>query len=300
LEKKAAAGDFKRIAAMLTAVVAFSSGCAQIDEETPVNMGEATYDASPPVEINGIVFEGPPSTAASLSPALTEIICELGYGGNLTGVSVYCDFPESASNKENIGSAANPDVGAIIELCPELLLSQSPIAKKDIATIEEAGVRVLILAAPSNIDDLAVLYSDISAIFSGKRDTAAAAAGEVLEPLKKALAEAEGTVGTFVYILDDALSVAPPDTFIGDFFSHFGENVIRERGRLNLTREELTELAPEYVFVPEPLTIDDVYSLTGFSEQDVNVVVIGSDAAGRLERPSSRLSGVVYGILGDV
>jgi iron complex transport system substrate-binding protein len=276
---------------MITA--AFLTGCAQIDEEAYVSEGGTIGgDSAYPAEVNGVVFDASPLTAASLSPALTEIIYELGYGGALTGTSVYCVSPEGVSQTERIGSAANPDIGAIIRLNPDLLLSQSPIAKKDISLIEESGTRVLILDAPATVDGLFELYRDVSVIFEGKTN-AASVAENALKPLRTALAGAKDSAGSFVYILDDKLSVAPPDTFIGDFFSCFGKNAVYENGKLNLTVDELMELSPDYLFASAPFAEDGYYSLLGINEQNYNIIVLSAEAVERLERPSSRLYGVV-------
>jgi len=289
----------RRKTAVITAVIiAFAllpAGCAQVSEGLPISTeGILHEELSYPVEVETLVFNESPKSVASLSPALTEIICELGYEGLLTGISTYCNYPENIGGRENIGSAANPDINAVIRIKPDLLLSQSPIAKKDIASIEESGTRVLILPATTTVEGLYQLYSDLAAIFGGRLN-AESAAEEALAPLKKALAEAEGSVESFIYIMDYKLSVAPPDTFAGDFFSYFGKNVINENGKINITSEELAKYSPEYIFLTSESPASELLPAEGS-----RTIIIDSQFAERLERPSSRLESVVYGVLGEV
>ncbi|MDE5993358.1 MAG: helical backbone metal receptor, partial [Oscillospiraceae bacterium] len=183
------------LAAAVTAVsLALMCGCTEIDEDVPTPvMATAVSEKPYPVNAGSLIFEGSPQTVGSLSPAITEIICELGFADRLTGRSEYCIYPESVADRAVLGSAANPDVDAIIEASPELLISLSPIAKKDITAIEAAGTRVWIISPPESIEDLYRCYEDIAAVFGGKLNCAAAAE-DALEPLKKAVNDAKGSI----------------------------------------------------------------------------------------------------------
>ena len=81
-----------------------------------------------PVEEGNLIFNSSPVTVGSLSPAVTEMIYELGYGDRLICRSSYCDTPEAVLSLPETGSAANPDIDKIISYAPELLITQSPIA----------------------------------------------------------------------------------------------------------------------------------------------------------------------------
>ena len=135
------------------AVLIMLTGCAKIDEDIPV---ETTVTVTEPVKepypvtVGSLVFNSTPESTASLSPAVTEIICELGFGEKLKGRSEYCTYPESVGDLPTLGSAAYPDVDAVIGNAPQLLVSQRPIAKKDITAIEAAQTRVLIMSAPAS------------------------------------------------------------------------------------------------------------------------------------------------------
>jgi iron complex transport system substrate-binding protein len=78
--------------------------------------------SSPPV--------APPSarvkpTVVTASPALAEMICAIGARENLVGVSRYCVYPESLSSLPGVGGVLDPNLEAIDELSPDLVLTQA-------------------------------------------------------------------------------------------------------------------------------------------------------------------------------
>ncbi len=292
----------KPAAALLAAFI--MCGCNRIAEEAPVQT-EITQAAEKPypITVGSLIFNEQPQTAGSLSPAITEMICELGYSENLIGRSSYCDFPENISEKADLGSAANPDVDAVIAAAPQLLISQSPIAKKDIVKIEEGGTRVMIISAPKSIEQLYNQYKDIAAVFGGKL-TCSEAADKAIRPLSDALRKAENSIESFVYIMSPDLAVATNEDFAGNFFSKFGENAVSAADSDEATvldAEQLAELSPQWLIMPESVESalpDEVKALDAY--QDGKVITLDDEALERIERPTSRLSETVYDILGQI
>ena len=87
------------IPALLLAAALFT-GCGGNESSAPSeiivdNSGSSSAENSAfPVKLaDGTVIEHAPESAASLSPAATEIISELGFGEKLCAVSRYCDYP---------------------------------------------------------------------------------------------------------------------------------------------------------------------------------------------------------------
>ncbi len=77
--------------------------------------GGETALAAFPVQVRGVTVESAAQRVVSLSPAVTEILSELGFAGKLVGVSSYCDYPEGI-DKPAFGSAENPDLSGITAL----------------------------------------------------------------------------------------------------------------------------------------------------------------------------------------
>lgn len=280
----------------------FMCGCTQVAEETHSAVTETSAVENPyPVEVGALIFDSSPETAGSLSPAVTEIICELGFGDKIIGISSYCDYPESIKGRTDLGSSANPDANTIISAAPQLLISMSPIAKKDITAIENSGTRVWIIPAPESVEELYGCYGDIAAVFGGRLNSSAVAE-DALDPLKKALNEAEGSMDSFVYIMSPELAAASNSTFAGDFFSYFGENAAGAMNDISMTAEELLELDPEWLILPEYV---DKYELPEETAElsavkNGRIIFLDKDILERIERPTSRLNGAVYDILEQI
>ncbi|MBD5138323.1 MAG: ABC transporter substrate-binding protein [Ruminococcus sp.] len=290
------------LAAATAVSLAMMCGCTEIDEDVPAPVMATVVSEKPyPVEAGALTFEEAPQTVGSLSPAVTEIICELGFSDRLTGRSEYCVYPESVSDRAVLGSAANPDVDAVIEASPELLISLSPIAKKDITAIEAAGTRVWIISPPESVEDLYRCYEDIAAVFGGKLNCAAAAE-DALEPLKKAVNDAKGSMDSFVYIMSPELAAASDSTFAGNFFSCFGENAAGGGDDISMTAEELLALDPQWIILPDSISIYELPEETsGLSAiKSGRVIVLDNEALERIERPTSRLDEAVYAILEQI
>lgn len=294
---------FKFVKILFAAFLAASMcGCTKIEETAPAPVTETVFSETPyPVTAGSLIFEDAPETVGSLSPALTEIICELGFGDRLIGVSDYCDYPEGVEEKARLGSAANPDADAVIGAAPELLVSLSPIAKKDITAIEAAGTRVWIISPPRTVSELYGCYEDIAAVFGGKIDSEQAAEN-AFKPLISALAKAEGTVDSFAYIMSPDLAAASDSTFAGNFFSCFGKNAAGGEEDITLTAEELSALDPQWIILPESISIYELPEETsGLSAIKENrIIYLDNETLERIERPTSRLSETVNRILEQI
>lgn len=287
----------KLFSAFLTAIMLLG-GCTEIDEEPVVTAAETTVTESPyPVTVGSFVFKEQPMYVGSLSPAITEIICELDYSDALIGRSSYCGYPESVQDKADLGSAANPDVDAIIAAAPQLLISHSPIAKKDITAIENAGTRVWIMPAPNSVEELYNYYRDIASVFGGKL-TSEDAADTAMRPLLDALNGVDGSMESFVYIMSSELAAATDSTFAGSFFSSFGKNAAGSGEEIVFTDEELSELDPEWIIIPHTMSGDNMpNALSGLNAvRNGRVIVLDEEMLERIERPTSRLEKVVNDI----
>lgn len=288
----------KIFAAAVAIVVSTLCGCTEIDEEPLIPAEETTVTESPyPVEVGSFVFKESPLYVGSLSPAITEIIYELGYSYAVIGRSSYCNYPERATEKTDLGSAANPDVDAIIAAAPQLLISHSPIAKKDITLIENAGTRVWIISAPKSVEELYNYYRDIASVFGGKLECEAAA-DKAMRPLLNALNGVDGSMDSFVYIMSPELAAATNSTFAGSFFSSFGKNAAGDSEDAVFTGEELAEIDPQWIIIPYTMTGDNMPSALSSLEaaQNGRIIVLDEEMLERIERPTSRLETVVYDI----
>lgn len=244
-----------------------------------------------PAIVGSLTFNESPKQVACLSPAMAEIICELGFSDRITGISIYCDYPLEISGMPAIGSSANPDISKIVSSAPNLLISQSPIAKKDITAIESAGTRVLIMQSPNSVKELYEMYYDMAVVFCGNI-TAEEKALQAYSGLETVLAGAGGTFESFVYIMTPDGATATGDTFAGDFLSYFGENAAESGTEFVFPVEELAEKNPQYIIINSVMDVSDLPE--SYQELDAvkegRVIYIDNTL---LERPTSRLESIV-------
>ena len=143
----------------------------------------------------------------SLLPSLTELVCALGRGDELVGVTHECDYPSGVELLPHLtrnkippesGSAAidrmvaaqggslyDLDEGGLAELHPDLILTQEQC---DVCAVNEATVRRAAMGLPGRPAVESVNPTDLAGIFAMFRRV-----GELLD----ATAEAEALVDRF-------------------------------------------------------------------------------------------------------
>lgn len=74
---------------------------------------------------SGVQGEEPdqgPERIVSLAPNATEILYTLGLGNRVVGVTRYCDYPTSATQKTKVGGYFDPSYETILTLKPDLVI----------------------------------------------------------------------------------------------------------------------------------------------------------------------------------
>lgn len=283
----------KRILSFLLAVLLLLCGCGtEIDKQLvtqPVIIDAPPVQEPYPISFDNEVFDAAPKTVASLSPALTEILWDY-CPEKIVGVSEYCDYPAMAAEKPSIGSPAEPDIEAILELKPELLMISSPLAAADILKIKQGGTRVLKLDVPTNFSQLCEIYIKIAMIFDGAVDFQNSAKENLSKLEDSVHAASNAPKASFVIVegkaADGGLLLSHGQTLAADMLSLYGDNLWAESERFIATKEELFELAPEVVFFAEGLDKKVIEKNFPHSK------LIGIDFE-RFERPTRRIAEVL-------
>ena len=276
--------------AVLIAAVTLT-GCGGETSSTPSeiivtggNTAEAEQGLFPVKLPDGTEIESEPERIASLSPAATEILAELGYSDRLCAVSRYCDYPDGLP-EVTAGSSENPDIDKLTEISPDVVFTMSALAEREIYTLDSAGITVVTLSAPKTLEDFGKLYGTVAEAFSGS-EAGDSAAEKAVSVLKSSASGVE--LGTFIYVTPK-LTAAGTDTFESAVLSLCGRNLCAGGGYAELPGE--TE-APQYIIAADSLTEadisgNDVYS--GMISSGAKVLFVPAD---RFERPSARLSEV--------
>ena len=100
----------------------------------------------------------------SLCPSLTELVFDLGRGGDLVGRTKFCVHPaDGVARVESVGGTKNPKVERIVALAPDLvLLNEEENRREDAEALRAAGLR-LHTSMPRDAADTAAMVRSIAA-----------------------------------------------------------------------------------------------------------------------------------------
>lgn len=267
--------------------------CAQINTG-PVVTNDIVTDEPPkkqpyPVSFDDEVFDSAPKLVASLSPAITDILFDLGAQDRLIAVSDYCT--SHSGDISRIGSPAFPEIEKIIALSPELLLTQSPLASTDVIKLKQAGIRTLCIDSPRSFAALCEEYIRLSLIFYGAVDSQNIAIG-ALNELDAAMLKAQqiGADLSFACITEEIggnYIVSTENTLHHDILSVFGTNAFAERESSLVSSDELSQASLQAVFVSDKLDSD---SLSEVFDDDTMVIEVDMTS---FERPTQSIYQIV-------
>lgn len=95
-----------------------------------------------------------PRRIVSLSPNLTEIVYGLGAWDKIVGVTMYSDFPPEAKTVPSVGGWVNPNLEAIVELKPDLVIFTVDQDRIFGDTIRKLGLNTLTIDSNESIKDI--------------------------------------------------------------------------------------------------------------------------------------------------
>lgn len=199
----------------------------------------------------------------SLVPSLTHTVCALGACDHLVSRTLYCVQPrDELAGVPACGGTKNPDLAAILDLRPDLVLACTEENKPEhLVALREAGVTVHEVM-PRSLDDVARLLTDYGELLgvdpTPLLDELAAARRDLPDPPRRR---------AVALIWKDPWMAAGGSNHIDGMLAALNlENVCGNReGYPEVGLKELTDLAPEVVLLPdEPwrFTTDDARALT--------------------------------------
>lgn len=240
------------------------SGCNKEDDSIPSEIVGSDVSQTEeirafPAEICGVKLSKAVGRAVSLSPAATEIICELGFADKLVGVSDYCDYPESLSAPK-LGSPENPDLEEIMRLMPDAVFTISPLSERETYLLQQAKIAVLEIPMPMSMEGYSEMYGEIAAAFYGKETVGEKGdrkSDRIGVDARKALEKAASGVelGTFVYVTEK-LTIAGSDTFESAVLGLAGTNACARSGYI--AAGDLSGDTPAFVIADSALTEEKI------------------------------------------
>ena len=162
----------------------FLLACTPSATEEPA---PATGKADLPIEVMDqtgrlVKVSEMPEKIISLAPSNTEILYALGLEDKLVGVTEYCDYPEAAKQKPQIGGFSTVDIERVVDIEPDLILATNIHKKEVIPQLERLGLTVLALD-PKTIDEVLVAISLIGQC-TGRNEAASQLVTEMQNRIK--------------------------------------------------------------------------------------------------------------------
>ena len=264
------------------------------DEQDPATGDADAPPASAPATSDEPAAGDVPERVVSLSPTHTEIMFAIGAGDLLVAVDEFSNFPAEALELPNELSGFEPNVEAIAEFEPDLVLIGGDfnglgdqLAELDIASWDGPTA--------ASFDDTYTQIAELGAA-TGHEDEATELVSSIQARIDELVAAAPDASGLSVYHeVDDTYFSADSSSFIGSTYALFGlENIADQAegenfGFPQLNAESIIEADPDLIFVPCgtfcTTTADDVAARPGWDAiaavENGNVVEADEDVASR-------------------
>jgi ABC-type Fe3+-hydroxamate transport system substrate-binding protein len=198
-----------------------------------------------------------PQRLVSLVPSWTETVFAFGLGSKLVGVTRYCIAPADTAPIPKIGGTKNPNLRAIVELRPDLIIANAEENRReDIEELRAAGLNVF-TTYPRKISAAVESIIRLGAVL-GCTSAADAMAREIVT----AVSEIETSVGiwaklrfrAFCPIWKNPWMAFNADTYAHDVLRMLGfNNIFAAAGQRypRTTIDEALELRPDFVMLPD-------------------------------------------------
>lgn len=271
------------------------SACGGSDSAADTSVVETTIAvATYPVTAGGVTLETQPMRIVSLSPTHTEMLYAIGAGDQVVAVDEYSNFPAEAVALGTKLSGFEPNVEAIAEFKPDLVvISYDPGSLVDQLT--SLNIPVYVGSGATTLDDCYEQIEQLGAL-TGHLDAAVQQTSHMQADIAEAVA-ASGTLTqpiSYYYELDNTYYSVTSNTFIGQIFSMFGLTNIADTAEAGndypqLSSEVIVASDPTMIFLadtnccaqtPETVSVRDGWQKMS-AVTNKNIVQLNDDIASR-------------------
>jgi ABC-type Fe3+-hydroxamate transport system substrate-binding protein len=198
-----------------------------------------------------------PERIVSLVPSWTETLFAFGLERAIAGVTRYCVAPPETASIAKIGGTKNPDIKAIGEIAPDLVIANAEENRReDIERLRAIGIPVF-TTYPRKISAAVESILKLGAVLGCEAE-----AGAMARDIVREVSTIETSVGVWAKLRFRVFCPIwknPWMTFNADTYAH---DVLRMLGFSNIyssageryprtTLEEALELRPDFVLLPD-------------------------------------------------
>ena len=230
------------VTAALTVILAVAIACSFLQMPVRTEPYTVTDDFGRTVTLPEV-----PERIISLSPANTEILFAIGAGDRVVGVTVYCNYPEEAAERETIGGVTTVSIEKVVSLEPDLVLGDRLNGKETFERLEELNITVFGLN-PANIIEI---LDDILLVgnVTGEEQNASSLVTNLTGRLEEIRNETKDVGRPRVFYNIGDFWTAGEETFINEIITiSGGENIAADKtGYFIMNIEELIDKNPEVI-----------------------------------------------------
>ena len=231
---------------------------------------------------NEAVIQEEPKTIVSVSPTMTEVVYALGEGGRIIARTDYDDYPVEVFDLPSVGAIDAPDIEAIVNLDPDLVLASSIFSEDSYNQLTELGYTVAIVRDEQSFDGVYEVIDTVSDIL-GVSDKGDALVADLKAEVEAVEAD-EDTDKTVYYCMgcgEYGEYTAGGDTFINDIIEMAGaKNAAADCEGWTYSLEALIAADPDYVLISQwyydEFTTSDVYADLS-AVKNGNVILVDSN-----------------------
>lgn len=202
-----------------------------------------------------LTFDEAPTRIISLSPTATEMLWAIGAGDQVVAIDNMSNYPEEAQAKASELSGFEPNIEAIAEYDPDLVVvSYAPEGMAD--GLAALDIPVWYGNAVTTLDDVYAQIETLGAI-TGQVSNAEALVADMQMQIDEAIAGAgEPADATYFYELDNTYYSVTSNTFVGSLMSALGLTSIAdgvEEGNdyPQMNAEVIIESDPTFIFLAD-------------------------------------------------
>jgi ABC-type Fe3+-hydroxamate transport system, periplasmic component len=235
-----------------------------------------------------------PQRIISLSPNITEVLCSIGLESKIVGRTDYCDYPETIASVESVGQLTTPNTEKIIELQPDVIITDGMQDKEFVVNLRNLGITVICLRQNQTIEGTYEILNNAGLITNTNQKSA-----ELVENMKTEIQKIEGKVKnvdkkTVFYAVDFGdygIYTAGAGTYIDELFTKCGlDNIAKDSEGWTYSLEKLYENDPDIIICSKFYgTKDNLMSYAPFKDlkaiKNGNIVEIDNN---QIDRQTAR------------
>lgn len=209
---------------LATALALVAGGCGDSTGGSPRASGEQAGGATFPVTVEdatrAVTVQRRPERIVSLSPSATETLFAVGAGEQVVAVDDESDWPRGVPSTDL--SAYQPNVEAIVDHRPDLVVVPSIVPRDVISGLRRLGLTVLAEPAPDDLEDAYHQIRELGVV-TGHPAEGKRVASRTRARVERLIAAAPaGPPLKVFHELDPDLFSASSDSFIGRIYARLG------------------------------------------------------------------------------